>query len=112
MNRTYPASAIERFVTGGGLHQFANFDPKDNGHVMTVRKAFQRSGQTGLYPADARPGELLHVPRGGRVTAIFRKNVWFSNRASEFLSGVRLRDLCTLVDLETVLAGQDFDVAG
>jgi membrane peptidoglycan carboxypeptidase len=43
MNRTYSASPGEQFFTGGGVHQFANFDSKDNGRVMTVRRAFQRS---------------------------------------------------------------------
>jgi membrane peptidoglycan carboxypeptidase len=43
MNRTYSASPGEQFFTGGGLHQFANFDSKDNGRMMTVRHAFQRS---------------------------------------------------------------------
>lgn len=43
MNRTYSASPAEAFFTGGGLHVFENFEPKDNGRVMTVREAFQRS---------------------------------------------------------------------
>lgn len=43
MNRTYSASPGEAFFTGGGLHTFSNFDPKDNGRVLTVREAFQRS---------------------------------------------------------------------
>jgi membrane peptidoglycan carboxypeptidase len=43
MNRRYSASPGERFFTGGGAHQFANFDSKDNGRLLTVREAFQRS---------------------------------------------------------------------
>lgn len=43
MNRTYSASPGEAFFTGGGLHSFSNFDPKDDGRVLTVREAFQRS---------------------------------------------------------------------
>jgi membrane peptidoglycan carboxypeptidase len=43
MNRTYPASPGELFFTGGGLHQFQNFDAQDNGRILTVRDAFQRS---------------------------------------------------------------------
>ncbi len=43
MNRTYSASPGESFFTGGGLHQFENFDSKDNGRILTVREAFQRS---------------------------------------------------------------------
>ncbi len=43
MNRTYSASPREAFFTGGGLHTFSNFDPKDNGRVLTLREAFQRS---------------------------------------------------------------------
>src|SRR5262249_35676448 len=43
LNRTYSASPGEAFYTGGGLHSFANFDKKDNGRIMTVREAFQRS---------------------------------------------------------------------
>jgi membrane peptidoglycan carboxypeptidase len=43
MNRTYSASPGEAFFTGGGLHVFSNFDPKDDHRVLTVREAFQRS---------------------------------------------------------------------
>jgi membrane peptidoglycan carboxypeptidase len=43
MNRIYSASPDEAFFTGGGVHLFSNFEPKDNARVMTVREAFQRS---------------------------------------------------------------------
>jgi membrane peptidoglycan carboxypeptidase len=43
MNRPYSASPGESFFTGGGVHRFRNFDPKDDDRVMTVREAFQRS---------------------------------------------------------------------
>jgi len=43
MGRTYSANPAERFFTGGGLHTFSNFDGKDDGRVMTVREAFERS---------------------------------------------------------------------
>ncbi|HEX9719259.1 MAG TPA: transglycosylase domain-containing protein [Ramlibacter sp.] len=43
MNRRYSASPAEAFFTGGGLHRFANFEPKDNGRVLTVREALARS---------------------------------------------------------------------
>lgn len=43
MRRTYSASPAEAFFTGGGRHTFRNFDAKDDGRVMSVREAFQRS---------------------------------------------------------------------
>jgi membrane peptidoglycan carboxypeptidase len=43
MDRHYSASPNEMFFTGGGLHDFANFDPLDNGKVMALREAFQSS---------------------------------------------------------------------
>jgi membrane peptidoglycan carboxypeptidase len=43
MSRRYSASPGEAFFTGGGLHYFANFDKEDNGRILTVREAFQRS---------------------------------------------------------------------
>jgi membrane peptidoglycan carboxypeptidase len=43
MNRKYSANPGERFFTGGGLHQFVNFEPDDNGRVLTVNEAFERS---------------------------------------------------------------------
>lgn len=43
MRRRYSASPAEAFFTGGGLHRFGNFDAADNGRVMTVREAFERS---------------------------------------------------------------------
>ncbi|HEX6363301.1 MAG TPA: biosynthetic peptidoglycan transglycosylase [Albitalea sp.] len=43
MQRRYPASPHETFMTGGGLHRFENFDPDDNARSLTVREAFTRS---------------------------------------------------------------------
>jgi membrane peptidoglycan carboxypeptidase len=43
MNRRYSAGPGESFFTGGGRHQFHNFDAKHNGRMMTVREAFQQS---------------------------------------------------------------------
>ncbi|HSB14983.1 MAG TPA: transglycosylase domain-containing protein [Bryobacteraceae bacterium] len=43
MSRHYSANPGESFFTGGGLHQFSNFDKKDNGRIMTVSEAFDRS---------------------------------------------------------------------
>ncbi len=43
MQRRYSASPGEGFFTGGGLHYFDNFDRKDNGRILTVREAMQRS---------------------------------------------------------------------
>lgn len=43
MERTYSASPGDGFFTGGGQHVFANFDPSDNGRVLTVRESLHRS---------------------------------------------------------------------
>jgi membrane peptidoglycan carboxypeptidase len=43
MERRYSANPGERFFTGGGVHQFENFDPADNGRTATVREAVRRS---------------------------------------------------------------------
>lgn len=43
LDRTYSASPAEPFFTGGGVHAFRNFDPADNGRVMTVRQAVVHS---------------------------------------------------------------------
>ncbi len=42
MARPYSASP-ETFFTGGGIHTFANFDPKDNGRVMDIWEATRNS---------------------------------------------------------------------
>ncbi len=42
MRRPYSASP-QTFFTGGGLHNFANFDPKDNSRVMDVWEATKNS---------------------------------------------------------------------
>ncbi len=42
MARRYSA-APETFFTGGGLHNFANFDPKDNSRIMDVWEATRNS---------------------------------------------------------------------
>ncbi|HUL65461.1 MAG TPA: transglycosylase domain-containing protein [Burkholderiaceae bacterium] len=43
MQRTYSASPYEAFFTGGGMQRFENFEPEDNGRVLTVREGFKRS---------------------------------------------------------------------
>lgn len=43
LERRYSASPGESFFTGGGMHAFENFDRLDNGRILTVREAFQRS---------------------------------------------------------------------
>jgi membrane peptidoglycan carboxypeptidase len=42
MNRQYSA-ARENFFTGGGVHNFVNFDPRDNSRVMNVWEATKNS---------------------------------------------------------------------
>jgi membrane peptidoglycan carboxypeptidase len=43
LERRYSASPAEEFFTGGGLHQFSNFEPADDGRILSVREAFHRS---------------------------------------------------------------------
>ena len=43
LDRRYSASPGEAFFTGGGVHTFNNFARQDNGRIMTVREALQRS---------------------------------------------------------------------
>jgi cell division protein FtsI/penicillin-binding protein 2 len=43
MERRYSANPDEMFFTGGGLHDFANFDPLDNSKILPLREAFQSS---------------------------------------------------------------------
>lgn len=43
MRRTYSASPAERFVTGGGVQTFSNFDARFDGSVLEVREAFRQS---------------------------------------------------------------------
>lgn len=43
MNRTYSGSPGESFFTGGGLHRFSNFEPRDNAGSMPVRNAVRHS---------------------------------------------------------------------
>jgi membrane peptidoglycan carboxypeptidase len=43
LERSYSANPAEGFFTGGGLHHFENFEPKDNRRVMTVREALKHS---------------------------------------------------------------------
>ena len=43
MGRRYSASPAEGFFTGSGLHYFSNFQKEDNGRILTVSEAFERS---------------------------------------------------------------------
>ncbi len=43
MRRTYSASPAERFVTGGGVQTFSNFDGRFDDSLLEVREAFRQS---------------------------------------------------------------------
>ncbi len=43
LDRKYSANPGEAFFTGGGAHVFRNFEREDNGRILTVREAIQRS---------------------------------------------------------------------
>ncbi|ETX08124.1 MAG: hypothetical protein ETSY2_07225 [Candidatus Entotheonella gemina] len=43
MARRYSANPKARFFTGGGMHEFVNFDRRDDTREMSVREAFRRS---------------------------------------------------------------------
>ena len=43
MDRRYSASPAERFVTGGGVQTFSNFDNQYDHQILTVREAFRQS---------------------------------------------------------------------
>jgi membrane peptidoglycan carboxypeptidase len=43
LDRRYSASPYESFFTGGGVHTFGNFEPEDNGRVLSVRTGLQNS---------------------------------------------------------------------
>ena len=43
LDRSYSANPAEGFFTGGGLHHFENFEPKDNHRTMSVREALKHS---------------------------------------------------------------------
>jgi membrane peptidoglycan carboxypeptidase len=43
LDRRYSASSAEGFFTAGGLHRFRNFDSSDDGRIISVREAFERS---------------------------------------------------------------------
>ncbi len=43
LERRYSATPARRFYTGGGLHSFRNFDPKDDDRWPSVRGAFRDS---------------------------------------------------------------------
>lgn len=43
LDRTYSASPWETFFTGGGQHNFQNFDPDDNHRILPVREAVAHS---------------------------------------------------------------------
>ncbi|MBP2292454.1 transglycosylase domain-containing protein [Azospirillum rugosum] len=43
MERRYSASPGEAFFTGGGVHTFVNFNPRDNGSIMPLTEALRNS---------------------------------------------------------------------
>jgi membrane peptidoglycan carboxypeptidase len=69
MSRRYSASPCERFFTGGGSHQFANFDADDNGRVLSVAMAFRHSVNL-VFIRLMRDIVRYHEARGVRAAAI------------------------------------------
>jgi membrane peptidoglycan carboxypeptidase len=43
MQRSYSASPGETFFTGGGIHNFNNFEKNDNGKIVTIAESFRHS---------------------------------------------------------------------
>ncbi|HWN80866.1 MAG TPA: hypothetical protein VNM87_02105, partial [Candidatus Udaeobacter sp.] len=43
LDRRFSANPHERFFTGGGSHTFVNFNPADNGKIMTLREGLRNS---------------------------------------------------------------------
>ncbi|MBP7253200.1 MAG: transglycosylase domain-containing protein [Alphaproteobacteria bacterium] len=43
LQRKYSANPGETFFTGGGAHNFNNFDPKDDGRIVAVAEALRKS---------------------------------------------------------------------
>ncbi len=43
LDKKYSASPYEGFFTGGGVHQFNNFDKSENGKIMSIRHALRDS---------------------------------------------------------------------
>jgi hypothetical protein len=93
LERIYSASPYERFFTGGGLHQFANFDKADNSRRVTLREAFTRSinlpfvrlmrdivGHV-LYGPEGRALALLDDPGGWKRRTYLRRFADADSRA-------------------------------
>ncbi|UTH74301.1 transglycosylase domain-containing protein [Chromobacterium sp. IIBBL 290-4] len=96
LERKYSASPGESFFTGGGRHTFENFDKNDNGRILTVREATQRSvnlvyirvmrdvARYYMYPADY-DAKALGDGRDPRRTEYLRR---FADREGRtFLAG-------------------------
>jgi membrane peptidoglycan carboxypeptidase len=93
LERTYSASPHERFFTGGGLHQFANFDKADNERRVTLREAFTRSVnlpfvrlmreivQHVLWGPEGRAVALLDDPAGWTRSSYLRRFADADSRA-------------------------------
>ena len=43
LERRFSASPAQAFATGGGLQSFHNFEPEDDGKILTVREGFRHS---------------------------------------------------------------------
>ncbi|HET9641832.1 MAG TPA: biosynthetic peptidoglycan transglycosylase, partial [Burkholderiaceae bacterium] len=74
MDRKYSASPAEGFFTGGGLHHFENFEPEDNGRILTLREATRRS--VNLVYIRVMRDIVYHVmaKRGGSATLLEDKD--------------------------------------
>ena len=93
LERSFSASPHESFFTGGGLHQFANFDKADNQRRVTLREAFTRSVnlpfvrlmreivQHVLWGPQGRAVALLDDPAGWTRSAYLRRFADADSRA-------------------------------
>mgnify|MGYP001171357554 FL=1 len=95
MERRYSANPGEGFVTGGGLQVFHNFEPEDDGRIMSVREAFRKSVNLvfirlmrdvvsyHIYREPASIGRILEDPEDPRREAYLTR---FADReGSEFI---------------------------
>jgi membrane peptidoglycan carboxypeptidase len=104
MARRYSASPWERFFTGGGVHQFTNFNADDNGRVMSVAEAFRHSvnlvfirmmrdivqyHQAAGAPAEAILGDRQHPLRASYLARFAdREGTTFLNRFYDGFAGL------------------------
>jgi membrane peptidoglycan carboxypeptidase len=92
LDRKYSANPGETFFTGGGLHNFHNFEKTDNGRILTIRTATEHSVNlvSPMIPIQFFPTSTIQLDIGCSKKLPMKNPRFFSSRLTRPSPNARL----------------------